>query len=551
VEYASISDAAHSVSDSAMPFKTRMNRIRAALTSDDHAFDGRTWERVEVERPVVAEPPPPRKEGVYTFAPDVAAPFGGHSMRWVEDSGAQGAKCFRAYDVLEVIGGLSNGSNSLRALQITHPAFFRTHTDTHRFYGQGNKAALVLSVRATFEFIGMLTSETTELFRRTALNDFARAVQPGGEAFAVVADAPVAPIRRTKVGVVRTAVEPPHETVSFATLNAAANSVDTEHSGSYKCKCVKDAIAARTPYAGYTWREVPGLVPADRRAVAGGIVHHAVVVEAEAPVGNENEEEDADGGIVETGEEEDADVEETEESVVEEEEDVEENGNEEAVHAEVEEEEDVEENVNEENVNEEEIHVHVAENTSIQFTPFNATFDGKNIRMTQETPKRISVFDLICAITHVKNEREVFRAMCQAYPEVVGNVYKYRFPGRGQRDTPVTGAKGAVTIVNLLPGPKAARFRAASAQILVRFLGGDETLVGEIRANANAVENADPLACFFHDEAVDPPNRGRRQRLNASIEDIIDGLNLRPEDKALVLDLIQRSKTVVASTFMN
>jgi hypothetical protein len=65
----------------------------------------------------------------------------------------------------------------------------------------------------------------------------------------------------------------------------------------------------------------------------------------------------------------------------------------------------------------------------------------------------------------------------------------YQFPGQGQRPTPVTDAKGLVIIMNLLPGNKAARFRAACASIIVRFLGGDEALLNEIRANGHAQQS--------------------------------------------------------------
>ena len=41
-------------------------------------------------------------------------------------------------------------------------------------------------------------------------------------------------------------------------------------------------------------------------------------------------------------------------------------------------------------------------------------------------------------------------------------------------------------IINLLPGEKAAHFRVSSADIMVRYLGGDQTLIAEINRNAAA-----------------------------------------------------------------
>ncbi|GAQ86505.1 hypothetical protein KFL_002930020 [Klebsormidium nitens] len=55
--------------------------------------------------------------------------------------------------------------------------------------------------------------------------------------------------------------------------------------------------------------------------------------------------------------------------------------------------------------------------------------------------------------------------------------------GSGQRPIPFTSARGLVTIINLLPGKKAAQFRLKCADVVVRYLGGDESLVAEIRRN--------------------------------------------------------------------
>jgi hypothetical protein len=47
---------------------------------------------------------------------------------------------------------------------------------------------------------------------------------------------------------------------------------------------------------------------------------------------------------------------------------------------------------------------------------------------------------------------------------------------------------GLVIILNLLPGQRAARFRVSCARIVVRYLGGDKSLVREIRENRRAQE---------------------------------------------------------------
>ena len=68
------------------------------------------------------------------------------------------------------------------------------------------------------------------------------------------------------------------------------------------------------------------------------------------------------------------------------------------------------------------------------------------------------------------------------YPEVGTKCSHLKFAGRGQRDTPVTDAKGIVDIIMLLPGLQAARVRRQAAELLVRYLGGALSLVDEVCA---------------------------------------------------------------------
>ena len=76
------------------------------------------------------------------------------------------------------------------------------------------------------------------------------------------------------------------------------------------------------------------------------------------------------------------------------------------------------------------------------------------------------------------NPRDTWSEMQKTHPDVVGNTDNFsdfKFPGQGQRKTPVIDATGAIMIINLLPGQLAASFRAQWASIIVRYLGGDMT----------------------------------------------------------------------------
>lgn len=113
---------------------------------------------------------------------------------------------------------------------------------------------------------------------------------------------------------------------------------------------------------------------------------------------------------------------------------------------------------------------------------------GKVVRKTLDRPPKVSVYDLIEVVTGQEPNaaRKAFYNLEGMHPEVAENIRDFKFPGRGQRPTPVTDARGVVTLINLLPGRRAAEFRAASADVMVRFMGGDVTLIAEIQRNAEA-----------------------------------------------------------------
>ena len=70
----------------------------------------------------------------------------------------------------------------------------------------------------------------------------------------------------------------------------------------------------------------------------------------------------------------------------------------------------------------------------------------------------------------------------EGYPEVSPNWRDFRFPGRGQRDTPVANVRGIVEVIMLLPGHTAAGVRRLASELLCRYLGGDISVVDEICA---------------------------------------------------------------------
>jgi hypothetical protein len=112
-------------------------------------------------------------------------------------------------------------------------------------------------------------------------------------------------------------------------------------------------------------------------------------------------------------------------------------------------------------------------------------FNSHDIRVTNQNPFKASVIDVISAVTSkdTKHSADAFSNLLKRFPEVSQSVGVFKFPGRGQRDTPVADARGIWKIITLLPGKAAAIFRDKSGDVMIRFLGGDESLISEIRAN--------------------------------------------------------------------
>ena len=72
--------------------------------------------------------------------------------------------------------------------------------------------------------------------------------------------------------------------------------------------------------------------------------------------------------------------------------------------------------------------------------------------------------------------------MKESYPEVSPNWRNFRFPGRGQRNTPIADVRGVVEIIMLLPGHIAARVRRQAAELPYKWLGGDTAIIDEVCA---------------------------------------------------------------------
>lgn len=96
---------------------------------------------------------------------------------------------------------------------------------------------------------------------------------------------------------------------------------------------------------------------------------------------------------------------------------------------------------------------------------FSSREDGQ-IRVTPTGQP--SVFDMIKVLGGRKNPHQAWLRLTESHPEVVPKCENLRFPGRGQRETPVVkGKEAAYCILGLLPGA-AGKPRSCAKSILAQ-----------------------------------------------------------------------------------
>ena len=188
----------------------------------------------------------------------------------------------------------------------------------------------------------------------------------------------------------------------------------------------------------------------------------------------------------------------------------------------------------------------------------------RRIRKTAEDPPRVSIYDVLQVVTGCPayNCNTRWKRLQESFPEVSTSSANFKFSGKGQVATPVTDAKGIVEIIMVLPGRTAARVRKAAADVMVRYLGGDLSLVEEVAANRlrqEDMEEDEPARVFgqtVESEAlkrkreevaiVELEGRMKRARVQAAtdvarmtLDTLRDlGLPISDRDKMLAKDMI-------------
>jgi prophage antirepressor-like protein len=98
---------------------------------------------------------------------------------------------------------------------------------------------------------------------------------------------------------------------------------------------------------------------------------------------------------------------------------------------------------------------------------FEFDYSGSTVRSTED--RRFSVYDVLVAFgvaDKPSNAKNVYDRLAASNLELTTICSKFKFPGRGQRDTPVATEEGIYQILMLCPGQRGAEFRAWAAGIL-------------------------------------------------------------------------------------
>lgn len=92
----------------------------------------------------------------------------------------------------------------------------------------------------------------------------------------------------------------------------------------------------------------------------------------------------------------------------------------------------------------------------------------------------------VCSLSTVRANEKWRLLPDDVKQEVEQFLRNFQFPGKGNKPEPVITFKGALKLVMMVSGEKAALYRSAMTKILTRYYAGDGSLVDEVQANAQS-----------------------------------------------------------------
>lgn len=104
--------------------------------------------------------------------------------------------------------------------------------------------------------------------------------------------------------------------------------------------------------------------------------------------------------------------------------------------------------------------------------------------------KKISIYDLITAVSGARNPYETLKRIYDVHEEFKEKYSEYTFPGKGQRTTPVANVETALELVLLLPGTRAQQYRQSAVKALLQVMNPSEEFVQQIQSRLEDLQVA-------------------------------------------------------------
>ena len=156
--------------------------------------------------------------------------------------------------------------------------------------------------------------------------------------------------------------------------------------------------------------------------------------------------------------------------------------------------------------------------------------------------KELALIDIVIIFTGLNNNQagKAVRRLLEQFPDFQSNRLKFKFPGRGRQTVDVAPLAEALEFAFLLPGRTASKVRKEAAKLLVRYIGGDLSLVDEI-CQINRVQAA--LAQI--PEAARTAEQQTLRLFGESVENTTMKLTIVPAPEGLVPSSNQRDAYVM------
>ena len=141
-------------------------------------------------------------------------------------------------------------------------------------------------------------------------------------------------------------------------------------------------------------------------------------------------------------------------------------------------------------------------NMNLPSIPIDEILPGATIRLVEiDSVQYLSVRDIIMHVCrkNANNASDTWRTLdYYKKDQVCKELAVFQFPGRGQLCQPVITLAGSIKLVMMLPGKQAQQYKTKFAEIISRYLEGDQKLCQEIEEN-RSIGKKRSYARFVHE----------------------------------------------------